>query len=189
MNLLLVCAWPQVQNLLSASWTNNPLFRRSGRKMRECSMSTRNTILGSTPFKKSARQNHWHLTSRWSLSNGTVPNLTLLTLTVQEMISFNHIPVLEARILNWNKWWCTLFHNSSLFFPQIDAAVVLFGHFLDKVFLTVKKKELTTKQRLKCNPVRFLFIQWMDMQHFRWVGDFWIQMPTLSNQWNGKIEW
>lgn len=138
LNLLLVCAWPQVQNLLSASWTNNPLFRRSGRKMRECSMSTRNTILGSTPFKKSALRNHWHLTSRWSLSNGTVPNLTLLTLTVQEMISFNHIPVLEARILNWNKWWCTLFQNSSLFFPQIDAAVVLFGHFLDKAFLTIK---------------------------------------------------
>lgn len=44
LNLLLVCAWPQVQNLLSASWTNNP-FRRNGRNMRECSMTTRNTIV------------------------------------------------------------------------------------------------------------------------------------------------
>lgn len=87
--------------------------------------------------------------------NGTVSNLTLLTLTVQEMISFHHITVLEARILNWNKWWCTLFYNSSLFFSDWCLSSFVWYFLANFFFVSILPNKMSWPRICQKNSIKY----------------------------------
>lgn len=104
---IFLCAWSQVQNLLCTSWSSHHILGK-----------VKGTWENDAWPTQAPSCEYINKLSVWSLSSGTVPYSTLLPLTVQEIISLNNIHVLKARILSWNKWWNTLFYNSSLCFSS-----------------------------------------------------------------------